>query len=229
MTIEALKITDSISNHSPRLLTLRGTTPKFIHQESLRHRMIYILDALRGDFDFSWSVSSSRAIPFTRLLEEVRSDNRAKPVKWGAEQKGMSPGDEISDEGKWVGAEHRLSPRDLAEQVWDAAALSAANHAERMALLGVHKSICNRIIEPYIHVHFLMTGVESGWLNFFGLRLDKAADPTLRAFAEACWVVWNESMPQKLEPGQWHLPYVEDPRNWDGNRHLDWDLYTLVP
>jgi thymidylate synthase ThyX len=211
MTIVAEKITDSIGSHSPRLLTIRATNPKFIHQETLRHRTIYILDALRGDPDFSFSVSSARAIPFPKLLEEVRSyDLRARPVKWGTEQRGMSPGDELPDypltfkssEGGY------LSPRQEAEICWTRAAMNAAHEAEKMAALGVHKSIVNRIIEPYIHVHCLMTGVEAGWMNFFGLRLDKAADPTLQVLAEECWKVWNESVPQKLEPGQWHLPYV---------------------
>jgi thymidylate synthase ThyX len=210
MTIVAEKITDSIGSHSPRCLTIRTTSPKFIHQETLRHRMIYIEDALRGDPDFSFSVSSARAIPFKKLLEEVRSDElRAAPVKWGAEQKGMSPGDEISDDFLAEGP-FGQSRRGQVKRLWRDAALAAADYAERMSDFGVHKSIVNRIIEPYIHVHCLMTGVESGWMNFFGLRLDKAADPTLQALAEECWKVWNESVPQKLEPGEWHLPFIDE-------------------
>jgi thymidylate synthase ThyX len=208
MTIVAEKITDSIGSHSPRCLTVRTTNPKFIHQETLRHRMIYIEDALRGDPDFSFSVSSARAIPFKKLLEEVRSDDlRAVPVKWGAEQKGMSPGDELDDINPIN--ESALSAKEMAQFLWKNAALSAADYATRLFELGAHKSIVNRIIEPYIHVHCLMTGVEAGWMNFFGLRLDKAADPTLQALAEECWKVWNESVPQKLEPGEWHLPFID--------------------
>jgi hypothetical protein len=110
----------------------------------------------------------------------------------------MSPADEESPE---IIAQ--------AEQIWEEAARDAVRHAERMAVLGRHKSIVNRIIEPYIHVHCLMTATAPGWMNFFGLRLDRAADPTLQALAEAAWVVWNESVPQKLKPGEWHLPYVD--------------------
>jgi hypothetical protein len=161
--------------------------------------MIYILDALRGDPDFSFSVSSARAIPFGKLLKEVVTDDlRAKPVKWGSEQKGMSPGGEVSSD-----------VAEMAESVWKEAARSAAAYADMMAGLGVHKSIVNRIIEPYIHVHCLMTGVEAGWMNFFGLRLDKAADPTLQALAEECWKVWNESTPQKVSHGGWHVPFYD--------------------
>lgn len=191
-------IADSIGSRSPRLWTVKTTYPKFVHQETLRHRLIYCEDVLRGDFDFSLSVSSSRAIPFSKLLDEVKQNIRAKPVKWGAEQKGMSPGDEVPK-----------SAIHDAEYIWENAALSAANHARELAALGVHKSICNRIIEPYIHVHALYTATEPGWMNFFGLRLDPAADPTLRALAEALWREWNEHQPNKVGPGQWHLPFID--------------------
>jgi hypothetical protein len=153
--------------------------PKFLHQESLRHRRLYIHDALY-DPDFSFSVSSARAIPFLKLIEEVESDSlRAAPLFWGAEQRGMSPGDELGPEEKQV-----------AQLWWKRAALDAAKNARSMARAqGIsdafpwqipHKSIVNRIIEPYIHVNCLVTGTDRGWMNFFGLRLDKAADPTLQ-------------------------------------------------
>ena len=229
--IEAKMIADSIGQHSPRLLTIRAVSPKFIHQETLRHRLIYIEDALRGDPDFSFSVSSARAIPFKKLLEEVRSDElRAVPVKWGAEQKGMSPGDELDDIHKSVDwflgsdddgnnpAWESITFREAARREWRQAALTAAAAAERMTAIGVHKSIVNRVIEPYIHCHALMTATAPGWLNFFGLRLDGGADPTVRALAEACWVVWNESEPKLLRPGEWHLPFV----NEDDLQEKDW-------
>lgn len=213
--IESHMILDSISGGVPRLVTMRTIAPKFIHQETLRHRLIYIEDALRGDFDWSLSVSSSRAIPFPKLLAEVRSDElRAEPVKWGSAQAGMSPGEELSDElgdDPCVGAAGELlSPRAMARLQWKRAALAAGNYAEYLNYLGVHKSIVNRIIEPYIHAHVLMTATAPGWMNFFGLRLDRAADPTLQALAEACWREWNESTPRKLESGQWHLPFIDD-------------------
>ena len=203
--IIAQAVCDSYAENSPRLLTIFTRSPKFIHQESLRHRKIYIQDNLSLDPDFSLSVSSARAIPFPKLLEEVRDDDkRASPVFWGGEKKGMSPGGELSSELKAA-----------AQQAWKGAALMAAGAAEVLYGIGTHKSIVNRIIEPYIHVNALFTATEPGWLNFFGLRLDKAADPTLRALAEACWKVWNENQPKKLNSGDWHLPYIDA---------LDWGL-----
>jgi hypothetical protein len=84
--ITASVICDSIGEHSPRLTTFLTHYPKFVHSEHCRHRA------------FSLCVSSSRAIPSKRYLEIVRSDEeRAEPAFWGAEQKGMSPGEELSN------------------------------------------------------------------------------------------------------------------------------------
>jgi Thymidylate synthase complementing protein len=212
--IEAKVICDSITDHAPRLHTQLWRHPKFIHQEALRHRRLYFQDNLGFDPDFSFSVSSSRAIPFAKLLAEVRDDAlRAAPVYWGAEQKGMSPGGELTGQDLYE-----------AQETWRVAAEMAADYAEMSHKLGLHKSICNRIIEPFIHVNCLVTGTAPGWMNFFGLRLDKAADPTLRALAEAAWRAWNESTPTKLEPGQWHLPFVdmEDVLHISGRSDADW-------
>lgn len=208
------EVTEILSSENPsgdRLWTALMRSPKFIHQETLRHRTLYIEDCLH-DPDFSFSVSSLRAIPFAKMLAEVRSDElRAAPVYWGAEQKGMSPGEELSDYPSSINESVAFtSPRMEAQICWGRAAMAAAHEAEKMASLGVHKSICNRIIEPYIHVNAGVTGTTRGWMNFFGLRLDTAADPTLRDLAEKAWALWNESKPQKLQPGQWHLPFVDE-------------------
>jgi hypothetical protein len=150
--IEAEVICDSIAEHSPRLTTFRLRYPKWIHGEYLTHR------------SFSRNASSSRAIPVGKNLEEVRGvDLRARPEAWPAERKGMQGGDD-------------LDPDALARamNIWDHAANDAAYHAERLARVGVHKSIVNRMIEPYLHINVVMTSCEPGLMNFFGLRLDKA-------------------------------------------------------
>jgi hypothetical protein len=93
-----------------------------------------------------------------------------------------------------------------------------------------HKSIVNRIIEPYIHVNCLTTGTEKGWLNFFGLRLDKNADPTLQILAQNAFQIWNESKPQLLKPNNWHLPYIdkEDWKNVDNIVHPNDSSLNLI-
>lgn len=184
MPISADIIADSISPAGRRLTTFKLRYPKFIHGEFMTHRVI------------SRNASSSRAIPVSKLIKEVEDDAlRAAPIYWGREQKGMQSGGEL------MGA----SRVNVIGQ-WQWAALDAVKRATTMANLGAHKSIVNRILEPYSHINVVATATE--WDNFFGLRLHKDAQPEMRALAIAMWEARKASTPTLLQPGQWHLPFV---------------------
>lgn len=183
--IKAEIICDSISPENIRITTFQLRYPKFIHGEFMTHRVI------------SRNASSSRAVPTSKLLEEVRSDElRAKPVFWGINKPGMQDGGEINS---W--------DRGEAERNWAYAANQAADNAEYMYKLGLHKQIVNRMIEPYTHINVVATATE--WDNFFGLRLHKDADPTMQALADAIWDARSASTPKVLGLDAWHLPYVD--------------------
>lgn len=182
--ISAKVIADSISPQHHRLTTFELRYPKFIHGEFMTHRVL------------SRNASSSRAIPTERLLAEVRSDlERATPVFWGKNQKGMQAAEELTGTDLIV-----------AKNTWKAQAIVAAEAAERMSRNGVHKQIVNRILEPFTHINVVCTATE--YANFFGLRLHADAQPEARALAIAMWQARAASAPQVLQPGEWHLPYV---------------------
>jgi hypothetical protein len=125
--IEAKVICDSISPQGHRLLTYGPLIyPKFIHGEFMTHRAL------------SRNASSSRAIPVRKMIDEVRSDIlRAGPVYWGAEQKGMQSGEELSDVD-WCDkikyydfertqkGERGYSSREIAQRLWADGAEMAA-------------------------------------------------------------------------------------------------------
>jgi hypothetical protein len=75
-----------------------------------------------------------------------------------------------------------------------------------MAEVGAHKQIVNRLLEPFTHIRTLVTATDFD--NFFGLRLDSGADPTMQALANEMWTALAKSRPVPLKFGQWHLPYV---------------------
>ena len=183
--IEAKILCDSVGAESPRLTTFQLRYPRFIHSEFLTHRM------------FSRNSSSSRATVTKSLLDEVRSSNRVTPSYFGKNQKGMR-------------AEHELTDDELYEckRSWVAAAFDAAYWAEKMLNNNCHKQIVNRLLEPYTHINVICTGVESAYLNFFGLRLDKTAQPEMKLLAEAMWQQWNERKPAIFHFGVWHLPLI---------------------
>jgi len=193
--IEAKIICDSVNPTGQRLTTFQLRYPRFIHAEFMTHRR------------FSRNASSSRAVPTAKLLEEVRSDAlRAVPVFWGKNQAGMQAAEELDDVETLPCGAGPLTQKDRAKMEWQMAALAAANSAERMASIGAHKQIVNRIIEPFTHINVVCTATE--YMNFFGLRLDKAAQPEMRALAEAMWAAYGDSIPLPRKPGEWHLPFV---------------------
>ena len=169
---------------------------------------------------FSRNASSSRAIPTSKLIEEVKSDAlRASPVFWGKNQKGMQAAEELSDEKFGEFYERMgISEMEHAKNLWETAAYHAARYAELMNEHGVHKQIVNRILEPFSHINVVATSTE--WTNFFCLRLDKEAQPEMRALAIEMWKEYNNSVPKILFPGQWHLPFNPD----SGSKYNDVDL-----
>jgi len=200
MNYTAKVICDSISHQDIRLTTMKLRYPRFIHAEFMTHRV------------FSRNASSSRAIPTSKMIAEVRGDyTRASPIFWGKNQPGMQAEEELSDEETIVGGPPHyasvVSPRRKAKNVWRKAALDAANHAEELLHVGAHKQIVNRILEPFLHINVVCSFTDFD--NFEKLRCHPAAQPEMRALAEAMRDARNASEPDYLSPGDWHLPFVE--------------------
>lgn len=182
--ISAEIVTDSISPEDYRLTTFRLRYPRFIHSELMTHRV------------FSRNASSSRAVPVKKMIEEASDPAlRAAPARWVKEEPGMQGYTDL------IGAELLAT-----QQAWLAGALSAVGQAEVMVRNRAHKQHINRMLEPYLHINVVVTSTD--FMNFFGLRLDSAADPTLQALAKAMWVEYLASTPRLLQPGEWHLPFV---------------------
>ena len=75
-----------------------------------------------------------------------------------------------------------------------------------MALIGVHKQIVNRIIEPYLYTSTVLSSTY--WDNFFELRLHEDAQPEFFELASVIDLALSNSTPKILSPGEWHLPYI---------------------
>lgn len=184
MTISAKIIADSISTAGKCITTMQLCYPRFIHAEFMTHRV------------FSRNASSSRAIPVAKMIEQVRT-NPAMPIHWGKNQAGMQANEELAGHELWQ-----------VQEVWKNTANIAANYAETMTKLGLHKQVANRILEPFQHIHVVVTSTE--WDNFFELRAHKDAQPEIQELAIQMRNVINASKPTPLDEGEWHLPYVTD-------------------
>lgn len=179
-------VADSISPAGVRITTFELEYPRIIHSELMTHRV------------FSRNAMSSRAIPIKTMIEQV-INNPARPVRFGANQPGMQ--DKGGDHTVQLGAGY------TAEEWWQLAALSAAKFAEEFALQGYHKQVGNRLLEPFQRMKMVLTATEFN--NFWWLRVDKDADPTIYQLSDVMKTAYDESTPEKLKPGMWHTPYVD--------------------
>jgi thymidylate synthase ThyX len=201
MTISATIIADSISPAGQRITTFELSYPRFFHSEFLTHRL------------FSRNAASSRAIPIDTVLEQV-STNPAMPEEWGINQSGMQAKSMLEGVKKTA-----------AQFAWKAAAKGAVASTKLLQAMGLHKQIVNRILEPFVHIKVVVTATE--YNNWYHLRNHTDAQPEIRILAERMLGKVEASIPQKLEAGEWHLPYIrtETPfgdiaRYWCGEESL---------
>lgn len=176
---------DSIGPAGIRLITWELTYPRFVHAELMTHRV------------FSRNSASSRAIPVATMLKNIR-ENPVLPKFWGKNQKGMQASEELS-----------LSDREKAIRTWLIGRDNACNMAEHLAIdLDVHKQIANRVIEPWMFITIIMSTTDHN--NWFRLRHHKDAQPEMAWVAKDMLPKFKASVPEVLQPGEWHLPMLDD-------------------
>lgn len=180
-------VADSISPDGQRLTSVEMRFHRFILAEVNTHRVL------------SRNSASSRAIPVAKQLDRVRTDT-AFPVAWPAEQKGMQGGEHLDD-----------AMTDQARGLWEEARDFAITSAENLMALGLHKSVTNRLLEPFAWHTALVTA--TAWDNFFHQRVSPLAQPEFKAVAEMFLDAYSKSDPEPIEEGRYHLPYVQ---------HVDW-------
>lgn len=207
------------------IFSIQCTYPRFIHAEIMTHR------------DRARNAASSRAIPWKRKAKhqvtitelppgarvigkgqfnEISLDENETyeyyvancmysmvmndpviPIHFGKEQTGMQSSDE------------ELTGQDREDTIRDILAMRdfCVATVERMANRGLHKSICNRYVEPWMWITVLMTATE--WKNFFRLRCHPAAERHFQKIAGMIRDEMAKCTPRKLREGQWHLPYFD--------------------
>jgi hypothetical protein len=145
--INAKVVADSVNIQGDRLTSVLVTMPRIIIAEMNTHRML------------SKNTSSSRAIPFNKMVEAIQNDPFI-PIAWQIDHKGMQGQYYKHEEGSKPCVQNWLKARDLAIKQ-----ASILNNDEF-----VTKQLCNRLLEPYMWTTMLITGSREGWGNFWKLR-----------------------------------------------------------
>ena len=145
--ISAEVVADSVDVRGNRLTSLLITFPRIILAEINTHRML------------SKNTSSSRAIPFKKMVEAVVNDPFT-PIAWQKHHSGMQ------------GNEYLVHPLEIkeAQQMWKRSLDYALASAKDVYKTGVTKQLCNRLLEPFMWTTMLITGSKEGWDNFHSLR-----------------------------------------------------------
>ena len=174
-------IADSISPSGVRLTTYELTYPRFIHAEIMTHRV------------FSRNAQSSRAVPVDKMLNL----DYIKPIVWGKNKAGMSS-TEVLDKQE----------QNECEYYWHSLVRHCREFSKRLSEAGLHKQWANRCLEWFTEIKVVVTATE--WDNFFWLRDDpEAAQPEIVDLTRKMASARASNSPRLLQPGQWHLPYVE--------------------
>jgi hypothetical protein len=185
-TISAKVIQDSISLEGYRITTFELEYPRFIHSEFMTHRA------------FSRNAASSRAIPIASMHEQILS-NTAMPINWGKNNPGMQSKEDLPPEHV-----------EIAKQIWIKARNDAIHGSKALANLGSHKQIANRITECFMVMKTVMTATELD--NWFNLRNHNDAQPEIHELAKKMNEALQDSIPMRIEVGEWHVPYIHRER-----------------
>lgn len=232
--IKAEIVAHSLSPQGDELISVLATFPRIILAEVNTHRML------------SKNTSSSRAIPFNKMVEAIQNDPFI-PIAWQKDHKGMQGNEYFTDE-------HEI--KGLIEN-WLLSKTEAVEKAIVLNSSGVTKQLCNRLLEPFMWTTMLITGSRESWDNFWKLRcpsyqikitkpeelLDKIVsfeskkdyikfgnnEEITKDWTELDWLKANygqaeihmmmlsekiydavqESTPQVLKQGEWHIPIIE--------------------
>lgn len=203
-------IADSISEDGHRVTTMVVTMHRFVLAEFNTHRV------------FSRNSASSRAIPVEQTLQRAW-DDPAWPIEYPCERPGMSGGEALtgSDLNDAFGVLvdiQRYTTNRILEYL--------NTHPQKGNRL--HKSVLNRPMEWFGWHTVVVTSTD--WDNFWGLRCHPAAQPEMRAAAEAMREAYDNSTPNFLDHGMWHVPFIGDV-TMDGpgeGEHEDLDPLEVV-
>lgn len=180
----AIIVADSISPAGVRLTTFQLRYWRPIHSELMTHRV------------FSRNAGSSRARPSAKIIEQVRNEPWG-PIHWGLNQPGMQATKELDEQAIQQGKAN-----------WCLAAKWAADAAQAMVDIDVHKQIVNRLLEPFTYIDVLVTATD--FANWFALRDHPAAQPEIQELARLMRQAYQENLPTPIHVGQWHLPYITE-------------------
>lgn len=235
MDYEVKIIADSISPAGHRLTTLTATYPRFIHSEILTHRDRARNSASSRAIPFTKlqnMIISDPVIPLTWGMEQKGMQTGGEipaPLRALANGIWLRARISASQEAEYLHYIER-SARNIVKLFGEAAErgedetlsflslyqITRSEFNEMVAYvretedqdIRIHKSLPNRIVEPWMWITVVMSATE--WKNFFRLRCHKDAEQHFQKIAGMMRESIKNSTPWEANAGDWHLPFICD-------------------
>jgi hypothetical protein len=124
-------------------------------------------------------------------------ENPFVPFHWGENQAGMQADNVLDNE-----------TADNCCMEWLMAASEMIHRVENLHEMGLHKQIANRLLEPFMYITVVLS--TTSFKHFELLRNHPAAEPHFQYLAQLMVKARQDSVPELLQSGQWHLPLIYD-------------------
>lgn len=224
--IEAEIVADSINQQGDRLTSLVLTYPRIIHAEMMTHRM------------FSRNASSSRAVPVKKMIESVRN-NTFCPIEFQKAHKGMQGSEYFVGSDKqdyinlWLESAElaleqaeKMDKKGISKQIINR--ILEPYQYYTVLITGSQESwdnffeLRNPVYETEIGVFkskrdALISYAEGGVManlpttDLEWMQVNKGqAEIHIMDLSEKIYNAMNESTPEQLNPGEWHIPMLSE-------------------
>ena len=228
--IEAKIVADSISPQGHRITSMLLTYPRFIHGEIMTHRM------------FSRNSASSRAIPFEKMVKMIEEDPFI-PIAWQKDHKGMQGTEYITTEegiyvcirgwiearntavkqAKWLNScnvTKQLCNRILEPFMWHTTLVTATEFSGFFELRcpKIYHAADGNYYKSVKDWNSVDKDIQYKGLSCLHPENTSQAEIHIQALAEAMWDAMNESTPNQLKAGEYHIPFGDK---------IDWQQLKL--
>lgn len=204
---QATIVADSIAPSGVRLTTMLLSYWTMIHQDILTHRTMYKMTVDEVDrcleLTANKSTNSNRAKPTRQVLSEVWRTPFC-PSRFPMRAATMH-----SSRGYLTGWRHHVARFLWLKSRYVMMALAII----LMSLPGVHKQVANRLLMPWTMTTLVITSIDAWWLHFFTLRDHFMAQDEVQDVARLAHQEYSTHVPQYLQEGEWHLPFLSDEDN----------------